>query len=231
MDLDLMYLINTRWVSPSLDWVMAVASSASLWMPLLAVLAVCVAVWGGFRGRAMLACAALALALGDGVCTQLLKKSFNRQRPHDAMSGVRKVDLAKASPRFLALAQPLRIRYSTAKANPGKGRSFPSGHAVNNFIVATLFAIFLRHGWLMFLPASLVAYSRIYTGSHWPSDILVSVFLGIGIALLSAALLEALWRKFSPRLAPQLAADHPSLFQPHQPTSPNTRGVGFARAS
>lgn len=215
MDLEWMYLVNTQWVSPLLDWVMAVASSASLWMPALVALVVGLAIWGGFRGRAIVASAALALAVGDGICTQILKGAIGRPRPHEVLSGVRQVDLAKVKPRLLALGHKLRIKYSTAREPIERGRSFPSGHAVNNFAVATVFAVFLRFGWLMYLPAALVGYSRIYTGSHWPSDILISGVLGIGISLLAIALLELLWRKLAPGLLPTLAAAHPSLVGCH----------------
>jgi hypothetical protein len=34
--------------------------------------------------------------------------------------------------------------------------------------------------WWGFLVAALVAYSRIYTGSHWPSDVATSIFVGLG---------------------------------------------------
>ena len=129
------------------------------------------------------------------------------------------LDLSRTEPRILALGEPLRVRYFTADENPSGGRSFPSGHAVNNFAIATVFALFLRWGWLVYLPASLVAYSRVYNGSHWPSDIAVSVFLGIGIALLCTALAEWLWRHLGPRLTPSWHARRPSLLPWGEPAA------------
>lgn len=211
MDVPLFYLINTRWTSPLLDWAMAVASSASLWVPLLVVVVVVLVVRGGFRERALVVCIAVALGIGDGVVVQFMKDGIGRPRPHKTLSGVRMVDLERTEPKFLALARPPRVRYFTADGNPSGGRSFPSGHAVNNFAVATVFALFYRFGWLAYLSASLVAYSRIYNGSHWPSDVMVSVFLGAGVALASVGLVSWIWRVMGGRLMPRTHGRHPEL--------------------
>jgi membrane-associated phospholipid phosphatase len=74
-----------------------------------------------------------------------------------------------------------------------------------------LTAFYRWRGAWFYLPATLVALSRIATGSHWPSDIVISAIGSILVTLGLLALYAWLWRKFAPRLAPKLAAGHPDL--------------------
>jgi undecaprenyl-diphosphatase len=160
----------------------------------------------------MLLSAGLAIAITDALAVRTLKDFVGRPRPHEMLEGVRTLDLASARPRFLALAMPLKEEYSVARIRPPRGSSFPSGHAANNFAMAAVCAAFFRRwGWLMFLPAVLVSYSRIYVGSHWPLDVVVSCLLGAGVGLLLVAAVEALWRHWGGRCVPLLHAKHPSL--------------------
>jgi len=125
------------------------------------------------------------------------------------------IEIEVAPPRFLALGRPLKERYSHPENPPARGNSFPSGHASNNFALATVVMLFYRRwGWLAFVPAALVSYSRIYVGSHWPMDVLVSCFLGAGIAFLVASGLESCWRRWGAKMLPALHAAHPSLIKP-----------------
>jgi membrane-associated phospholipid phosphatase len=68
----------------------------------------------------------------------------------------------------------------------GKGTSFPSGHALMAFSVATVFARRYReHRWVPYLAyaaASAIAFSRVTTGAHFPSDVFVGSALGFVIA-------------------------------------------------
>ncbi len=58
--------------------------------------------------------------------------------------------------------------------------SFPSGHASASFAVATVFARhFPRMGWMLYSMAALVALSRIVRGSHFPTDVMAGVSLGL----------------------------------------------------
>ena len=95
---------------------------------------------------------------------------------------------------------------------PVRGKSFPSGHAANNLCVATVLIMFYpRRGWL-YLPVALsIAYARIYTGAHWPLDVLVGMLLGIGCGWLAVQVACSLWKRFGERVAPALAASHPNL--------------------
>lgn len=212
MDQDAFYLINHYWAHPSLDLGMAVASSWDFWWPILAAGGLAVLVFGGFRARCLLLAIGLSVGITDGIVVDTLKGLVARPRPHEVLVGARTLDLARAKPRFLAVAKPLKMEYSRPGIRPPGGNSFPSGHASNNFAMATVVAVFYRRwGWLAFLPAALVSYSRIYVGSHWPLDVLVSCFLGAGIAFFVVAALDASWRKWGRRWFPALHARHPSF--------------------
>ena len=58
--------------------------------------------------------------------------------------------------------------------------SFPSGHAASSFAAATV--IWLNHrrcGWLALVLAALIAFSRLYVGVHYPSDVVFGALDGI----------------------------------------------------
>jgi undecaprenyl-diphosphatase len=213
MDQKLLFFINREWTNPALDRFMALLSSFDAWIPPLVVL-VALLLWrGGFRARAFVLVAALSVGINDGLISRTLKHLVDRPRPHQSVNDVRQVDLAKATPRFLAVAKPPKIKYSRAAGlEDVEGRSFPSSHTVNTTAVALVAACFYRRrGWLAFIPALLVGYSRIYTGSHWPSDVVTSIFLGLGSTLLLLCGLEWLWRKHGGRFLPAIHDQHPTL--------------------
>lgn len=90
----------------------------------------------------------------------VLKNSFKRNRPQQALRG------------YKSLVVPSDLF------------SFPSGHSSAAFMVATIVAWFLP---VLFLPlllwAMLVALSRVILGVHFPTDTLMGMLLGAGVAM------------------------------------------------
>jgi len=59
-------------------------------------------------------------------------------------------------------------------------QSFPSGHAIFFFAIATVMYCFDKKvGFWSFVVAALISIARVYVGVHWPSDILAGAILGI----------------------------------------------------
>lgn len=182
-DISLLHQINTAWSHPVLDWLMPALSAIEAWLPLI-IVAVLLTFWrGGKRARIMLLCVGVSIGLGDGVISNTLKKTIGRVRPRDVRSDVIIRDLGNGSPAFMRLfAKPVVKASEPNGATHGK--SFPSSHTVNLFAVATIIACFYRRaGMLMYLLAAAVAYSRIYCGAHWPSDIPPSMAIGVLVGL------------------------------------------------
>jgi undecaprenyl-diphosphatase len=79
--------------------------------------------------------------------------------------------------------------------------SFPSGHAATSFAGATMLSAFApRYRWVFFTLATLIAFSRIYVGVHWPIDVVAGAVLGAALA--TAALTSLRLRGRDPRRSP-----------------------------
>jgi len=192
---------------------MATVTSFDVWMPIL-LLAVLVLLWrGNFQVRSFVIVTLLTIALTDGLFTQFMKKLVNRPRPSQALAEVREVNLEKTKPAILGVWRPVQVSLSDPPEGPVVGRSFPSGHAMNNTIIATLAILFFgRFGALYILPAGMVCYSRIYCGSHWPSDVIVSIFLGIGFSLILASFANLVYQRLTSKWFPNFYRIQGSLY-------------------
>lgn len=64
--------------------------------------------------------------------------------------------------------------------------SFPSGHSASSFAVAVVLFYYLplKYGVLVLALAGLMAYSRLYLGVHYLSDVVAGIMIGTAIALL-----------------------------------------------
>ena len=87
------------------------------------------------------------------------------------------------------------------KSSCGGKFGYFSAHAANSFAIALFFTTLLRSkfkymGFLLFFWATVVAYSRIYIGVHFPLDVITGMLIGLGMGWLFAKLYIFALHKF-----------------------------------
>lgn len=134
------------------------ANHGALWFGTAAAIA---ALSGSTRARRAAVRGVASLALASLTVNTIGKRSVRRVRPVlDAVPLMRQLK-----------RQPITT-------------SFPSGHSASAAAFATGVALESRGWGAVVAPvAASVAFSRIYTGAHYPSDVMVGAALGVGAAL------------------------------------------------
>jgi len=153
-DSTLFVLINQSFSNPLLDLFMVFVTHCG---STVFWLVVALLFWFDNRKREAVLLAA-AIILG-GVLFLFLKSFVDRPRPYQVIAGSR----------VLAVEG---------------GSSFPSGHSKNFFSVAVILGKGRAKKWrvLLYAFASVVSFSRIYVGLHYPFDTLVGALAGYVIA-------------------------------------------------
>jgi undecaprenyl-diphosphatase len=147
---------HTAW----LDWVMwtlsAIGGAGAIWVVIAIVMAARIP-----RLRPAAWQVVLALVLSQLAVDGVVKPIVGRARPF------------VAEPTITVVGEYRPSTYS-----------FPSGHASQSFAAAVVLACALprRKAW-WFAAATLIAFSRIYIGVHYPLDVLVGTVVGMMVGL------------------------------------------------
>jgi membrane-associated phospholipid phosphatase len=149
--------------SPALDSSLVVITRAASYSRLWLLIAGALALFGGRQGRRAAGRGLIAIAIAAAVANGPAKLLVRRRRP-------------------ASRSRPTLIRTP-------RSTSFPSGHSAAAFAFATGACAELPVLAPALVPlAGAVAYSRVHTGVHYPSDVAAGVGIGIGSGLLATHL-------------------------------------------
>jgi undecaprenyl-diphosphatase len=176
IDVALFHFFNGSVCNSVFDFLMPIITDLNKQRIVLIFVAV-ILLWMLVRGRRHVKIAAILLIItivvSDQLSSSVIKYLLERPRPCHALQNVHLL------------------------VSCGSGFSFPSSHAVNNFAAALILAFFFpRAKWWFFGFAATVAFSRVYVGVHYPSDVIGGAVIGLfcaGGVLLAFIALEKFW--------------------------------------
>lgn len=155
LDSRLFLLLNLGLSHPLLDQVMPWITEKHHFVTPLVILMLALLLWGGQQGRQTILLGLILVILTDQT-GNLLKLLVARVRPCHVVTTTHLLVGCTAS------------------------WSFPSNHVLNMFGQSTLIATRWRFMAIpAFLVASMVAFSRVYVGVHYPGDVLAGAAIGV----------------------------------------------------
>ena len=152
--------LRADWLNPIMKVITHLGDGGIIWILL------CIALLIPKKTRRIGLVAAIALAFSFCVNDLIIKHLVNRVRPYDAIQG---------------LVRLIGEQSST---------SFPSGHSSAAFATATGILLASHKKWpvwpklLIVFIACMIAFSRIYVGVHYPSDVIMGMVVAISCSLI-----------------------------------------------
>ncbi|MDH3891098.1 MAG: phosphatase PAP2 family protein [candidate division Zixibacteria bacterium] len=163
IDRALFSFVNGQLANPVTDFLMPVITDDMV-LRVLYGAAMVILLWRGkARLRWLVLFSALTLAATDQIAAHLLKPLIERVRPCHVLPEVHLL------------------------VGCGGGWAMPSAHAANAFGQALLFAVIEpKSRWYVLVFATMVAFSRVFVGVHYPGDILVGASVGAALGFMGA---------------------------------------------
>ena len=208
VDNGLFHFINSTLSNPFFDWLMPILSGNGVpWLLAVVIAVPLVLCFGSVRLRICALLMVLVVALGDPLIVGTIKDAVSRPRPFVVIQDARQFGQAGKG-----YVKPLPDGSLPPGANV---HSFPSAHSANWFAIATIaFLFYRRSARFMFPLAAAVAFSRVYNGVHYPTDVTIGAILGAGYAIAFAVLAQLAWNVVGKRAFPAWHARLPNLLRP-----------------
>ena len=151
-----MIFLNKNISNSLFDIIMPIITSKDFLTVIGLILIFYLVIFCGKRGRIAILVLIFAAGASDAICAQIIKPWIGRIRPSHEF-----------------------IEFINLLVSKGGKWSFPSNHAANSFAFATVLSYFFDHKKsILFTTASIIAFSRVYVGVHYPLDIIFGAILG-----------------------------------------------------
>jgi len=152
----IMVFFNKTISNPIFDYIMPIITNQNFLVFSGLILIGYLAYYGEKRGRITIVVLLIAASFSDAICFQVIKPWVGRIRPSHEF-----------------------YDYINLLVSKGGKYSFPSNHAANSFVFATVLSYFYeKNKTPLYILASVIAFSRVYVGVHYPLDIVSGAIIG-----------------------------------------------------
>ena len=156
IDKQIMVFFNKTISNPIFDFIMPIITNQNFLVFSGLILIGYLAYYGEKRGRITIVVLLIAASFSDAICFQVIKPWVGRIRPSHEF-----------------------YDYINLLVSKGGKYSFPSNHAANSFVFATVLSYFYeKNKTFLYILASAIAFSRVYVGVHYPLDIVSGAIIG-----------------------------------------------------
>lgn len=177
LDEQILLIINGHHTA-FLDELMTLVTGKWIWIPLyLLLIDILFKKLGPKYAVLSLISIALAIFMADQICASLIRPYVGRMRPTNPDN-------------------PIYHLITIVDGYARGGYGWPSCHAANTFALATLLSMVFRSKYFtvfIFSWATLVSFSRIYLGVHYPGDIVCGAIIGSFLGYLALVIVTRLY--------------------------------------